>query len=390
MVAGNENNDIELSIVMPCLNEAESISFCLEKARSFLSRTQIRGEIIVADNGSTDLSGTIAVEHGARVVIESRKGYGSAIMAGIAAANGKYIIIGDADDSYDFSQLDPFIELLRNGSQLVVGNRFKGGITKNAMPFLHRYLGNPVLSFLGRTFFKIPVHDFHCGLRGISKESFYKLDLRTTGMEFASEMIVKSALHHLKIAETPVVLYPDKRKRSPHLRTWQDGWRHLRFLLLYSPRWLFLLPGLILLILGFIGTTFISGGPVQIGNKKLDVHTLVYTSGCILIGFQFISFYFFSRLYAAIHGLLPGQERFLTNFNRYFRLEKGIIAGLLCIGAGFFLMVRSFVYWENTHFGNLNPIIVLRWVIPSVVLLIMGVQIILSFFYLSILTISKR
>jgi glycosyltransferase involved in cell wall biosynthesis len=385
-----QNETIELSIVMPCLNEEKSLAHCLQKAFSFLADNKLKGEVIVVDNGSTDNSPLIAQQFNSILIAEHEKGYGSATRAGIEKAKGKYVIIGDADASYDFSDLMSFLELLRNGNDLVIGNRFRGGIRKGAMPFLHRYIGNPTLSFIGRRFFNIHLGDFHCGLRGIVKDSYNHLDLRTTGMEFASEMIVKAALNRMKIAETPVSLYPDKRQRPSHLRTWQDGWRHLRFLLLFSPRWLFLLPGIFLMILGLIGTIVLIYGPVQLGNKKLDVHTLVYTSGFILLGFQFISFYIFSRAYAAIHGLWPGQERFLYRFNKYFNLEKGILFGFVLFIAGLLLMVKSFLYWQNARFGNLDPVIVLRWVIPSVVSLVLGVQVIVSFFYLSFLTIKSR
>jgi glycosyltransferase involved in cell wall biosynthesis len=380
----------ELSIIMPCLNEEESIAYCLQKAFSFLADNDIKGEVIVVDNGSSDNSSLIARQFNAVVLTEQEKGYGRAIMTGIEKANGKYIIIGDADDSYDFSDLMPFLKLLREGNDLVVGNRFKGSIKKNAMPFLHRYIGNPLLSLIGRRFFGIQIGDFHCGLRGIVKKSYVHLDLCTTGMEFASEMIVKAALNKMTIAETPVILYPDKRKRSSHLRTWHDGWRHLRFLLLFNPKWLFLIPGMFLIILGLIGTIALIYGPVQLGNKKLDVHTLVYTSGFILLGFQFISFYIFSRTYAAIHGLWPQQEKFLYHFNKYFKLEKGILFGIVMFFAGVLLTFRSFLYWQHSRFGNLDPVIVLRWVIPSVVLLVLGLQVIVSFFYLSFITIKIR
>lgn len=380
----------DISIVMPCLNEAASLPHCLNKAFYFLQTNALAGEVIVVDNGSTDDSAAVAQQSGARLIAEKKKGYGAAIMAGATAARGKYIIIGDADDSYDFSKLLPFVELLRKGNDLVVGNRFKGGIRKNAMPFLHQYVGNPVLSYIGKIFFSVPISDFHCGLRAITKESFKGLNLQTTGMEFASEMIVKAALHGLTITETPIVLHPDKRNRPSHLNTWNDGWRHLRFLLLFSPKWLFLIPGIVLMLLGFIGTLILAAGPLQIGNKRLDVHTLVYASGLILIGFQFFSFYFFSRLYAATQGLWPRQERFLRNFQQYFRLERGILTGALFILGGIYLMAKSFSYWQNTHFGNLDPVVVLRWVIPSVVLLLLGLQLVLSCFYLSFLTLKSN
>jgi len=380
----------ELTILMPCLDEEDALPVCLKKAFYFLKEYQVDGEVLVVDNGSSDNSADLAISGGAVLVKETTKGYGAAIMAGLKQAKGRYIIIGDADDSYDFSDLTGFLTALRSGKDLVVGNRFRGGIQKKAMPFLHRYLGNPILSFLGQIFFNISIKDFHCGLRGIRKEVLEMLDLRTTGMEFASEMIVKASLNNLVMTEVPTVLYRDKRARKSHLNTWKDGWRHLRFLLLYSPKWLFLIPGIILMALGIMGTVILALGPISIGGKKLDVHTLVYTSGFILLGFQFISFYFFSRLYAAVHGLWPGQEKFLLNFNRKFNLELGIFGGALLFAAGLYLMAKSFFYWRHTHFGNIDPVVVLRWVVPSVVLLVLGVQLIISFFYLSFLTIKSK
>jgi glycosyltransferase involved in cell wall biosynthesis len=380
----------ELSIVIPCLNEEKSLAFCLEKANRFLSENNVSGEIIVVDNGSTDNSINIAKQSGARVINETEKGYGRALITGLKSANGKFMIMGDGDDSYDFYPLMPFLERLRNGYDLVVGNRFAGGIEKNAMPFLHQYVGNPGLSFISKVFFRSKVGDILCGLRGMKKEAFEKMELRTTGMEFCPEMIVKATLHKMKVAEVPIKLYPDKRNRASHLKTWQDGWRNLRFLLLYSPRWLFLIPGLIMMVLGLILSLFLIRSPLPFAGKKLDVHTLIYTSGCILIGFQFIAFYLFSRLYASTHGLLPFQQNFLSSFNRYFNLEKGLLIGLLFFIGGVLLSVKSFLFWEHTGFGDLDPMIVLRWVIPSMTLIILGVQIFLSCFYLSFLTINSR
>lgn len=378
----------ELSIIIPCLNEAESLPHCLSKAYSFLKTNNIIGEVIIVDNGSSDGSAAIARSYGAIVISESEKGYGNAMTAGINKSTGRYIIMGDADDSYDFSAIMPFLQLLQNGYDLVIGNRFKGGIQKGAMPFLHRYIGNPTLSFIGRLFFRIKIGDFLCGLRGFSRTCYDQLELRTTGMEFGPEMIVKAALLKLKITEIPIILYPDKRSKSSHLQTWRDGWRNLRFLLLYSPRWLFLIPGIILMILGIIGSISLITGPIAIGDKKLDVHTLVYTSGFILLGFQFISLYFFSKLYATTHGLLPNQQNFITRFSKFFKLEKGIVLGLLLFAAGIYLSIKSVLYWKHTGFGNLDHVKVLRWVIPSVTLLVLGVQLIISCFYLSILAIK--
>jgi len=380
----------EVSIVIPCLNEASSLPYCLQKANDFLSGNSIKGEVIVVDNGSTDESVSIARQYNARVIAEPNKGYGNALMAGFVNANGKYVVMGDADDSYDFSNLMPFVELLREGYDLVNGNRFKGNIQKNAMPFLHRYLGNPVLNFIAKRFFSICVSDFQCGLRGFARESILQLDLRTTGMEFSSEMIVKASLADLRMTEIPVTLSPDKRYSPSHLRTWRDGWRYLRFLLLYSPRWLFLFPGLLLLLMGVLGSAILVISPIRIGDKTLDVHTLIYTSGCILIGFQFVFFYFFSRLYATTHGLLPDRHNFLETFTRYFRLERGIAIGLILFLSGIGLFIKSFLYWKQYHFGNLDPMVVLRWVVPSCVLLVLGLQIIISFFYLSFLTIKSK
>ena len=380
----------ELSIVIPCLNEEKSLSFCLEKANRFLSENNVSGEIVVVDNGSTDNSINIAKQYGARVIHETEKGYGRALITGLKSANSRFIIMGDADDSYDFYPLMPFLEPLRNGYDLVVGNRFAGGIQKNAMPFLHQYIGNPVLSFISKVFFGSKVGDILCGLRGMTKDAFENMELHTTGMEFCPEMVVKATLHKMKVTEVPIKLYPDKRDRVPHLKTWQDGWRNLRFLLLYSPKWLFLIPGLVMLVLGFILSMFLIRSPLSLAGKKLDVHTLIYTSGCILIGFQFITFYFFTKLYAATHGLLPFQEKFLMNFNKFFKLERGLLFGFLLVVVGIVLSVKSFLFWEHTGFGNLDPMVVLRWVIPSMTLIILGIQIIISFFYLSFLTINSK
>ena len=379
----------ELSIVIPCLNEAVSLPYSLRKAFSFLTDNNIHGEIILADNGSDDDSVKTATLFNCHVIIEKEKGYGNVIMAGVTAAKGKYIIIGDADDSYDFSAIMPFLVLLREGYDIVIGNRFKGGIKKNAMPFLHRYIGNPFLSFTGRLFFHIPIGDFHCGIRGLSKDCFNKLELKTSGMEFASEMIVKAALLKMKMTETPVTLYTDKRNTGSHLRTWRDGWRHLRFLLLYSPRWLFLIPGIILLLVGLAGSSLLIIGPIHFFGKRLDIHTLMYTSGFVLMGFQLISFYVFTRVYTLTHGLFPPRGK-LLNLLSFFSLERGIVAGGLLIIAGIYLNVKSFLYWKEAGFGDINPVKVLRWVIPSVTLVLLGAQIILSCFYLSILAIKSN
>ncbi|MBR9846879.1 MAG: glycosyltransferase family 2 protein, partial [Algicola sp.] len=317
---------IELSIVMPCLNEAETLATCINKAQSFLKSNDVHGEIIIADNGSTDGSIEITKSHNTRLVHVTQKGYGSALREGIKAAKGTYIIMADADDSYDFSNLMPFLKELRNGYDLVMGNRFKGGIEKNAMPFLHKYLGNPVLSFIGRLFFKIKIGDFHCGLRGFSKEAYSKLNLKTTGMEFASEMIVKAKLNDLTITEVPTKLSKDGRTRAPHLDTWNDGWRHLRFLLLYSPKWLFLYPSIIMLLAGITTSIVLIIKPIALDNITFDVHTLLYTSSLTLIGFQFFIFYALTKIFAVENGLLPKSKRY-DNLFKYLNLEKGLIIG---------------------------------------------------------------
>ena len=376
--------DIKLSIVMPCLNEEETIEKCIVKAFTFLKNNNINGEIIIADNGSTDGSQVIAKNLGATVILAEKKGYGNALQKGIESANGKYIIMGDADDSYDFSELSLFVEKLDQGYDLVVGNRFKGGIKKNAMPFLHKYLGNPVLSFLGRLFFNAKIHDFHCGLRGFTKLAFDKMQLSTTGMEFASEMIVKSHLLQLKIAEVPTILYKDGRNRKPHLNTWSDGWRHLRFLLLYSPKWLFLYPGLFLMIFGFTTSTALLIGPIKIKEIVFDVHTLLFCNAFFLIGFQFVIFYGFTKVFTVTQKLLPKSKKYDALF-KIINLEKGLFIGFITLCIGIFLSFYGLNIWSNNRFGILDINQTLKIIIPAVSLIIIGVQIILFSFFFSIL-----
>src|SRR2546425_12300097 len=316
--SADDRSDLELSIVMPCLNEAETLGSCIAKARRSLETLGVAGEIIVADNGSTDGSQMLAAEAGARVISVQAKGYGSAIRGGIAAARGKYISVGDADDSYDFSNLGPFVTKLRDGYDLVMGNRFQGGIEPNAMPLLHKYLGNPVLTTTGRLLFRSPCSDFHCGLRGFRKAAIERLDLRTMGMEFASEMVVKATLYNLKIAEVPTTLSRDGRTRKPHLRSWRDGWRHLRFMLLYSPRWLFLYPGLLLMLIGAAAGARLLFGPLHFAGVTFDVHTLLYAAMSIVIGFQTIVFAVFTKVFATTQGLVPEDAR----LNKLFRYVK--------------------------------------------------------------------
>ncbi|PSG86076.1 glycosyltransferase family 2 protein [Aurantibacter aestuarii] len=375
---------LELSVVMPCLNEAETLAVCIKKAKGFFAKYDINGEVVIADNGSTDGSQDIAKSLNARVIHVEAKGYGNALKGGIEEARGTYVIMGDADDSYDFENLQAYVDKLREGYDLVMGNRFKGGIKKGAMPFLHKYLGNPVLSFLGRLFFKINIGDFHCGLRGFKKEAFYKMNLQTTGMEFASEMIVKSKLNNLSIAEVPTILSPDGRTRPPHLNTWRDGWRHLRFLLLYSPNWLFLIPGLILLIFGFLGSALLIIQPVELNTITLDVHTLLYTATSIIIGFQFVLFYGLTKIYAVENNLLPKSNRYQKLF-KFLNLEKGLIIGGLFVILGIVLTVISVSLWQATNFSNLEPTKLLRYVIPAIISLQLGTQIVLFSLFFSIL-----
>ena len=384
-----DRDDVELSVVMPCLNEAATVGICVKKAIDALERHGIRGEVIIADNGSTDGSQQIARDFGARVVPVERRGYGSALQSGIAAAHGQFVLMGDADDTYDFSQLNQFVAKLREGYDLVMGNRFRGKILPGAMPALHRYLGNPVLTGLGRLFFKSPVGDFHCGLRAFRKDAIERLELRTLGMEFATEMVVKATAFGLRITEIPTTLSPDRRDRPPHLRTWRDGWRHLRFLLLYSPRWLFLYPGIALFALGVTLSAVLLPGPRRIGNIVFDVHTLLFAAMAILIGFQSVVFAAFTKIFAISEGLLPEDPR-LTRMFRYITLEVGLVAGVLLILAGAGAWVLGLEYWRIRQFGALDPERTLRIVIPGVVCFTLGFQVVLSSFFLSVLGMSRR
>lgn len=379
---------LDLSVVMPCLNESRTLATCIRKARSTMEALGIRGEIIVADNGSTDGSQELALTEGARVVDVETRGYGSALRGGIAAAHGKYVIMGDADDSYDFTQLADFIRKLDEGYDLVMGNRFQGGIRRGAMPILHRILGNPGLSWLGRLFFKCPVGDFQCGLRGFRKDSIDSLDLRTVGMEFSTEMVVKATLFKLRIAEIPTVLSPDGRDRPPHLRTWRDGWRYLRFLLLYSPRWLFLYPGMLLMGLGALLMGWLLPGPRTIGSAVIDYHTLLFAGMAILVGFQSLNFAVFSKVLAITEGLLPEDPR-LNRLFRYITLEVGLAVGAVLLFAGVGLWAFGLRYWEHVSFGRLDPDVTLRIVIPGLVSFTLGIQVILSSFFVSILGMSR-
>ncbi|MEZ4802149.1 MAG: glycosyltransferase family 2 protein [Gelidibacter sp.] len=382
-------NAIELSIVMPCLNESETLAICIHKAQLFLKTNDVSGEIIIADNGSTDGSQYITEQNGAHLVKVLEKGYGNALKGGIDTALGTYIIMADADDSYDFEALMPFLIKLREGYDLVMGNRFKGGIKSGAMPFLHQYLGNPVLSFLGRIFFNIKIGDFHCGLRGFSKEAYHRMDLKTTGMEFASEMIVKSKLNGLKITEVPTILYPDGRTRKPHLKTWSDGWRHLRFLTLYSPNWLFLYPAIVMMIIGLFTSALLIIEPVIVDGVIFDIHTLMYSSSLVLIGFQFLVFYALTKIFAVENGLLPKSKRYKKLF-KFINLEKGLIIGTVLIIVGFILSYKGLSLWKTSDFGALQPSSTLRLIIPAVFTILMGVQMILFSLFFSILGLKNN
>jgi glycosyltransferase involved in cell wall biosynthesis len=375
---------LELSIVMPCLDEAETLAACIKKAQDYLRRSQTAGEVIVADNGSTDGSQGIAREHGARVVDVDQRGYGAALAGGIRAARGRYVIMADADDSYDFSRLEPFIEKLREGFQLVMGNRFKGGIAPGAMPPLHRYLGNPVLSGIGRAFFSSDIGDFHCGLRGFNREAIEALHLRTTGMEFASEMVVKATLSDLRIAEVPTTLSPDGRSRPPHLRSWRDGWRHLRFLLMYAPRWLFLYPGLALVAFGLLACALVLPGPLHFGSIVFDVHTLIIGMTAILVGTQVLIFFMLAKQYAIGAGLLQIGPNF-SALRRIVTLERAVALGALLTVLGLIGVVSAVVMWGEQSFGVLDYTRMMRLVVPAVTLLAVGVQIIMGGFLSSIL-----
>lgn len=383
-VAQDAAGTLELSIVMPCLNEAETLEVCIGKAQWYLKQHGIAGEVVISDNGSTDGSQAIARRLGARVIDIQEKGYGSALRGGILAARGQYVIMGDADDSYDFTQLSPFLKRLREGYDLVMGNRFKGGIEPGAMPPLHRYLGNPVLTSIGKMLFPSPCGDFHCGLRGFKTTSIRSLDLRTTGMEFASEMVVKASLYKMRIAEVPTTLSPDGRSRPPHLRSWRDGWRHLRFLLLYSPRWLFLYPGLMLMVVGMVAMIWLLPG----ARGVFDIHTLLYAAASIIVGFQTVTFSVFTKVFAISEGLLPEDRRFSQTL-RCVSLELGLIVGGILLLIGLSGSIWALNSWSAQLFGSLNPSQIMRIVIPSITCLSLSCQIIFSSFFLSVLWMKR-
>jgi hypothetical protein len=383
------DDTVELSIVLPCLNEAETIETCIRKAQSSIATMGISGEVVVADNGSTDGSQEIARRVGARVVDIPIRGYGAALQGGIEAARGSFIVMADADDSYDLASAEPFVAKLREGYDLVMGNRFLGGIAPGAMPPLHRYLGNPVLTAIGRLFFKSPIRDFHCGMRGFRRDAILGLELRTTGMEFASEMVAKAALRGFRVTEVPTPLARDGRTRPPHLRSWRDGWRHLRFLLLYSPRYLFLLPGLVLVLLGVVCGSALMTGPLSVSGVTFDVNTMLYCAAATILGSQLVLFWTFAEIFAMGEGLLPADPKLLRAFD-YITLELGLAVGGAMFVAGLVGGFGAVADWGSRGFGDLEASRTLRMVIPSVTLMILGAQGIMGSFFLSVLGLRRR
>lgn len=360
---------------MPSLNEAETIGTCIDKAQAFLKEHAIDGEVLIADNGSTDGSQDIARATGARVIAVETRGYGAALIAGIRAAEGRFVIMGDSDDSYDFSDLMPFVADLRQGADLVMGNRFRGGIAENAMPPLHRYLGNPVLSLVGRVFYRTPVGDFHCGLRGFSREAILGLNLTSTGMEFASEMVVKAALHGLAITEVPTTLSPDGRSRPPHLRSWRDGWRHLKLLLSYAPHWLFLYPGLIFFAAGTAMFLLLMTGPVSVSGVRFDIAALILAIACVLTGAQMVIFFALARLHAVLHRNFPTSRRFEA-LRRHVTVNRASLVGGGLTVAGTLSAGFSVLYWVSRGLGDLDPSVIARPATLAVVAVSLGIQVV--------------
>lgn len=380
---------LELTILLPCLNEAETIETCIDKAMAYLARSDLRGEVLVADNGSTDGSQRLAAAKGARLVQVRDRGYGSTLRNGILAARGRYVVMGDADDSYDLSDLGLFVARLREGYDIVMGNRFRGGIAPGAMPFLHRYLGNPVLSFLGRLFFDVKVGDFHCGLRAFNRERVQALNLHTTGMEFASEMLISAAVRSYRICEVPTTLKKDGRSRPPHLRTWRDGWRHLSFLLMLSPRWLFIYPGFALMLFGVCITALLFPGPVQIANGvSLDTHTFLVGAIAILIGIQSLTCGLIAQRFAVRYQLLPDSKNY--RLLSLLTFERGLIAAISVIGLGTAGFIWSLLIWASVDFGPLSYPIVLRVLIISLTGIAIDVQLGFTVFLAGIMSIPNR
>ncbi|MDE2401933.1 MAG: glycosyltransferase family 2 protein [Burkholderiales bacterium] len=383
------SNALELTVLMPCLNEARTLARCINKAQRFFEHNNIRGEVLIADNGSTDGSQQIASSAGARVVNVPIRGYGAALLAGIQAAQGKFVIMGDSDDSYDFFGLSYFVQALRRGDQLVMGNRFAGGIAPGAMPALHKYLGNPLLSFVGRLFFRSPIRDFHCGLRGFDRQAILNLGLVATGMEFASEMIVKATLSGLKISEVPTKLAQDGRGRPPHLRSWRDGWRHLRFLLIHAPAWLFFYPGLVLIIVGLIGSGLLFRGPLALGVVTLDIHSFLYFSVAACMGLQMVLLAGATSSHAVQINILPAMPSGL-GWMRRTTLEAFLMAGLFLFLAGFGLAVLSVFYWSRQSFSAISPEFLMRVAIPSAAFMFAAGQVATSGFLFEFIRLAPR
>jgi len=380
--------DVEFTILMPCLNEAETLAVCIGKAHTFLAEHCISGEVLIADNGSIDGSSRIAEECGARVVSVPEAGYGAALIGGCNAARGKYVIMGDADDSYDFSNLMPFVERLRAGDDLVMGNRFKGGIKKGAMPPLHRYLGNPVLSGIGKMLFKCPIGDFHCGLRGYNTTRILELGLQTTGMEYASEMVVQATINGYKISEVPTTLSPDGRTRPPHLRSWRDGWRHLKFLLMYAPNRLFFVSGLFCFLAGLMASVVLVITPVKIGEVTFDVNTLVYMIVLMIAGVNIISCGIIAKVYARKSRFIPVTRQLAIYEN--FTVNSGSLIGAALILLGLSGGAGGVWFWSQSEYGALNPQEVLRVTLPSLALIVIGIQVISTAFLLDIIRVKTR
>jgi len=387
--SSNPAEPLELTVVIPCLNEARTLAACVREAMDSLAASGIAGEVVVADNGSTDGSQELAAKAGARVVPVAIKGYGNALRGGIAAARGRFILMGDADGSYDFSHLPRFVERLRAGADLVMGNRFLGGIEPGAMPWKNRHIGNPVLSFVGRLFFQTGIGDFHCGLRAFTADAYRRMDLRTTGMELASEIVIKSVLFGLRVEEVPTVLRKDGRDRPPHLRPWRDGWRHLRFMLLFSPRWLFWYPGILLMSVGMITGIVLVRGPLPLGRITLDVHTLLFAAVAVLIGFQAASFAVLSKFVATRAGLRRPEAGF-DDWFRHVTLESGLVTGGLLVAAGLAVSIGAVWSWGGQGFGPVQPAEMLRLVIPGALFLVLGSQMILTSFFLGVLRLDTR
>lgn len=378
-------DELELTILMPCLNEAKTLGACIQKAMFFLQTEKIQGEILVADNGSSDGSKEIAIQYGARAISVADKGYGAALKKGIKAALGRYVVMGDADGSYDFSTLMPFISKLREGHDLVVGNRFKGGIAKGAMPILNRYLGNPILSFIGQVFFNSPIRDFHCGLRAVRRDAFLQLQLQGDGMEFASEMIVKATLHQFNMIEVPIQLFKDGRSRRSHLRPWRDGWRHLRLLLLFSPRWLFFYPGVVLFNVGLVLLLLLLSGPIVLSQIQFDIHTMLFCSLFMIVGLQAVCFSLFSEFITNNYNRASTNSNYFYQFLKIYTLERGLTLGFLLICSGVMFAIYVFCVWWQHDFGPLEPRYVMRILIPTITLLILGTQLSFASFFMSVL-----